>query len=139
MDLGVSVPNGLMGIYHFQYSQGIKHKYTNKQKKVGTYVIFFKNASSINFHISYELWFKKIKYYTSRTVCFSPLIRQSLHLLRGKKLIISFFNLLFIIDKQTLYDYHFFQIHSFLMPFYSVIKCLWYDNSSFIQARIFHS
>ena len=56
-----------------------------------------------------------------------------------QKMIISVLNLLFTIYKQTLYDYPFFQTHSFLMPFYSVIKLLWYDSSSFIQARIVHS
>ena len=41
-----------------------------------------------------------------------------------QKTIISVFNSLFIIYKQTLYDYPFFQIHSFLMPLYSVITFL---------------
>ena len=41
-----------------------------------------------------------------------------------QKMIISMFNLLFIIYKLTLYDYPFFQIHSFLMPLYSVIAFL---------------
>ena len=57
---------------------------------------------------------------------------------RRQKIVISVFNLLFIINKQTLYDYHFLQIHSFLMPLYSVIKFLRYDSCSFIQARTFH-
>ena len=56
-----------------------------------------------------------------------------------QKMIISMFHLLFMKHKQTLYDYHLFQIHIFLMTFYSVIKFLWYDSSSFIQATIFHS
>ena len=33
----------------------------------------------------YELWFKKIEYCEWRIVCFSSLIRQSLHLLGGEK------------------------------------------------------
>ena len=52
-------------------------------------------------------------------------------------MIICAFNLRFITQTSYLRLYHFFQINSFLMSFYSFIKFLRYYCSSFIPARIF--
>ena len=103
--------------------------------------IYSRSGGSIYFLIVVELrallyWFARFN--MADSLFFFPYQTVTASVGR-QKMIISVFNLLFIIHKQTLYDYHFFQIHSFLMPFYSVIKFLWYDSSSFIQAKIFRS
>ena len=84
----------------------------------------------LNTKVAKTVSLNKVVYWTTfywsswHRLCFPPFSRQQLQLLRRK---------------QVLYDYHFFQMKSFLVSFFANIKYLWYDSSSFIQAKIFRS